>query len=161
MSVEKKFYKSEFGTIAFIDKVMVPKITRHHLRRLCADKLEDEIGLKSTPVNKRKRSRIKKWYGYATEYHVKDPTKLDITLDLCNPFEFEDTLKILRINSQPILESQTDGYKYLSRISEMLKLMVENGIPKGGIVSGMWKITRDLWKNGWYLSYLGPPDHPS
>lgn len=164
MTVDRKPYVSEFGTVAFVEKVMVPKATYHRLRGMLDVELEKGLALvevfeedRSSP-KKKKRRRV--WWRRKPEYYTEEAIGLNLNLEMCPPFEFEDTLKILRIGTPSIFESLTDGYKYSGRLSGLLKLMVENGIPKGGVVSGRWRITRDSWKTLWYLEYLGPKDLP-
>ncbi len=158
MTVDRKPYVSEFGTVAFVEKVMVSKATHRRLRGMLEVELEKGLALvevfeEDRTASKKKRRRV--WWR-RPEYYTEEATGLNLNLEMCPPFEFDDTLKILRIGSPPIFESLTDGYKYSGRLSGLLKLMVENGIPKEGVVSGRWRITRDSWRTGWYLEYLGP-----
>ncbi len=154
----RKHYESEFGVVTFVEKEMAPNMTH---RRLCdmfdaglATRLA-LMGVCEEERSSRKMTSRRRWgWRRRAEYYAEEAIELNLSLEMSSPFEFEDTLKI-QIGNPTIFESLTDGYKYSGRLAGLLKVITENGIPKGGAITGRWRISRDSWQTLWYLEYLG------
>ena len=144
MPDNQKFYESPFGTVTFIDKGMVPRLTSSRMETVFQETL------KAKDITKTKGAWRKKG-----EYLSEKQEEIDFKIQMLSPFSFTDELEILTLAASVILKSTTDGTIYRSRLGEIMTAVKECGIADGARIDGKWKITRDAWKSGWYVQYLG------